>query len=82
MDVTHEKTSGQATERLIITKIAGRFTVVGVPRCDLTQPHFFLRTEEDQEGPMTFLQCRVRLYDHLADRECDLVERLPATWIG
>lgn len=66
-------------EKLILTKIDGRFVFVGIPRSSPLEPHFYIRAGDQEWGPMTFLQCKVRLPEHLEEAEsCDLVERWPA----
>ncbi len=68
---------GQPTERLIVTKIDGRFTIVAVPKSPSNQASFLLRTDAAESEPMTLLECRNRMGEHLDDQQCDIVERLP-----
>lgn len=63
-------------DKLILTKIDGRFVFVGIPRTSPLEPHFYIRAGDQEFGPMTFLQCKVRLPDYLdGESNCDLVER-------
>jgi hypothetical protein len=76
MDAQSSASMNKAAERLIVAKIDGQFTLLGVPRSPLSAPHFYIRAGEAVEGPMTFMECRNRLSEHMDADDCRVVERV------
>jgi hypothetical protein len=52
-------------DKLILTKIDGRFVFMGAPRFSPNEPNFYILADDREVGKMTFLQCRVRLPDYV-----------------
>jgi hypothetical protein len=76
MDAQSSARVDKVADRLIVAKIDGQFTLLGVPRSPLSAPHLYIRAGDVVEGPMTFMECRNRLSEHMDADDCRVVERV------